>query len=248
MADQDPTDVDGHAAAGARQHAGRARLHRQRAAIRSFATTGSGRCTRCRQELLQAGTALRRLAAVPGGKRLLRRRRRRCAGRETRREPAQPYGRELRGSHAGRPVVSHPAPQGGRRRRRHGDDGHHRAKAGRTGSRRTRKAQLHVALDNMPGALVYTDGDLRIRRLQQPIQGDVHRPAGAAAARRALSRFPALPRSQTATTAKATSMRWSRSAWRACATPRARASRTTRPMAAGIAFCDGAWRAAARSR
>ena len=41
-----------------------------------------------------------------------------------------PSGNELRGSHAGRPVVSHSPPPGGRRWRGHGDDGYHGAKTG----------------------------------------------------------------------------------------------------------------------
>ena len=36
---------------------------------------------------------------------------------------------------------------------------------------------LHVALDNMPGALVYTDGELKHRRLQRPLRRDVSRAA-----------------------------------------------------------------------
>ena len=67
------------------------------------------------------------------------------------------------------------------------------------------EAQLHVALDNMPGALVYTDDDLRHRRLQRSLQGDVHRRR-----RRCCSPASRTPAScatwpRTATTARATS-------------------------------------------
>ena len=40
-----------------------------------------------------------------------------------------------------------------------------------------KEAELHVALDNMPGALVYTDEDLKIVVLQRPLQGDVSGPS-----------------------------------------------------------------------
>ena len=56
-----------------------------------------------------------------------------------------------------------------------------------------KEAQLHVALDNMPGALVYTDDHLNIVVLQRSLQGDVRGAAGAASTRPPVSRFPALP-------------------------------------------------------
>ena len=111
-----------------------------------------------------------------------------------------------------------------------------------------KEAQLHVALDNMPGALVYTDEQSQHRLLQRSLQGDVP-----GAARSCCS--PAVPIliscaiwPRTATTARATSTRWSPSASRACAIPRARASRTTRRTAGGTAFAAAARRQAARSR
>ena len=77
--------------------------------------------------------------------------------------------------------------------------------------------QLQLVLDNMPGALVYTDSESANRRLQRPLQGDVQGAAGVAAARQSLSPIFCGIWRKTATTARATSMRWSRSAWRACA-------------------------------
>ena len=40
-----------------------------------------------------------------------------------------------------------------------------------------KEAELHVALDNMPGGLVYTDEDSEDRLLQRPLQGDVSGPS-----------------------------------------------------------------------
>ena len=55
-----------------------------------------------------------------------------------------------------------------------------------------KEAELHVALDNMPGALAYTDDELEHRRLQRPLRRDV---SGAARAARSPGRpYPALLR------------------------------------------------------
>ena len=142
-------------------------------------------------ELAAARPALCRSAALPGRARLLRRGRRRCPGREARGEPAQSFGAELRGSHAGRPVVSHSAPPRGGRWRCHGDDGHHRPEAGRAGSvgkgsPAPCRARQHAGRARLHGCRSEN------RRLQQPLQGDVHRPAGAAATRPPLCRSAAL--------------------------------------------------------
>ena len=111
-----------------------------------------------------------------------------------------------------------------------------------------KEAQLHVALDNMPGALVYTDDDLNI-----VVCNDRFKEMYIVRRRSCCSPAATIPIScaiwpRTATTAKATSTRWSPGAWRACAIPPARASRTTRRTAAGIAFAAAARPAAARSR
>ena len=91
------------------------------------------------QDLLQPGRPypdfLRHLAE----QRLLRRRRRRGAGRDARGEPAQSDRQELRGPHAGRPVLRILPPQGGRRRHGDGDDRRHGAEAGRAGAGAARK-------------------------------------------------------------------------------------------------------------
>ena len=55
-----------------------------------------------------------------------------------------------------------------------------------------KEAELHVALDNMPGALVYTDEGLNIVVLQRRFLGDVSRAERAAQAGTALSRLSAL--------------------------------------------------------
>ncbi len=108
-----------------------------------------------------------------------------------------------------------------------------------------KEAQLHVALDNMPGALVYTDGELRIvvcnNRFKEMyiVPQELLQPGG----RIPISCAIWL---KTDTTARATSMLWSRSASRVCATRRGRASRITLPMAVGIGFCAAGWQVAAR--
>ena len=56
-----------------------------------------------------------------------------------------------------------------------------------------KEAQLLVALDNMPGALVYTDDRLEHRLLQRSIPGGVWSAGRIASAGPAIPRFPALP-------------------------------------------------------
>ena len=110
-----------------------------------------------------------------------------------------------------------------------------------------REAKLHVALDNMPGALAYTDDELRIVvcndrfREMYIVPPELLQPGRPYAD---LLRYLA----ENGYYGEVTSMPWSRGAWRACATLRGRASRTTRRTAAGIACCAGGWRQAARSR
>ena len=84
-----------------------------------------------------------------------------------------PIGQELRGPHAGRPVVSHSAAAGlaGGGTVTVMTDITEQKQAERNLAEK--EAQLHVALDNMPGALVYTDDDLNIVVLQRSLQGDV---------------------------------------------------------------------------
>ncbi len=80
-----------------------------------------------------------------------------------------------------------------------------------------KEAQLQVALDNMPGALAYTDDDARTSSSAtsaSPRCTRLRRNCWRRGGR--ILRFCATSPS-TATTATATSTRWSRSAWRACA-------------------------------
>ena len=109
----------------------------------------------------------------------------------------------------------------------------------------SKEAELHVALDNMPGALIYTDEDLNIVfcndrfREMYPVPAELLRTGGP------IRIFYATWR-RTATTARATLMTWWRGAWKACAIRPTRASRTRRPTAGTIAF--GGARCFGRSR
>ena len=93
-----------------------------------------------------------------------------------------------------------------------------------------KEAQLHVALDNMPGALAYTDDDLNIvfcnNRFTEmyPVPRELFEPGGR------IPIFCAIWPS-TATTARATSTRWSRAGSKACAIPSAIRSRIARRTA-----------------
>ena len=122
----------------ARQHAGRARLHRCGPEIRRLQRPLQGNVQRA-AGIAATRQAVSRLPALSRRARLLRTGRRRCACRQARRESAQPFGARLRGSHAGRPVVSRAAPPRRGRRRDHGDDGYHRPEARRRGVWRTSK-------------------------------------------------------------------------------------------------------------
>ena len=189
------------------------------------------------RELLQARPAVSRFPALSGRARLLRRRRRGRAGRQADREPAQPD--RPRASRTTRPTAAGTASCAAA------------SAAGGTVTVMTditeqkqaeqdladKEAQLQVALDNMPGALVYTDENLNIVVCNDRFKEMYIVPAGAAAAGPPVSRSSCAISPTTATTERATSRRWSPSASRACAILRARASRTTRRTAAGIAFC-----------
>lgn len=107
--------------------------------------------------------------------------------------------------------------------------------------------QLQIALDNMPGALVYTDDKLdivfcndRFRELY-PVPNELlltGRP------------YPAFLRylADNGYYGEGDPRRhWWHGGWRACATRQERVSRITRPMAGGCAFCGAACRQAARS-
>ena len=95
------------------------------------------------------------------------------------------------------------------------------------------EAQLRAALDNMPGAVVYTDEDLDIVVVQRALQGGVRGAARAAAPRRAVPELSAPPRRPRLLRQRRCGRpRW-RSASRACANPTGGASRTTLP--------DGRW-------
>ncbi len=215
----------------ARQHAGRARLHRRepqhRRLQRSLRRHVSGAA-----RAAAAGATVSRVPALSGRARLLRRRRRRGAGREARGKPAQSVGQDVRGPHPGRPRLRSLSPAGGAGRHGDGDHRHHRPQGAPRKRSAHKEAELHVALDNMPGALAYTDDELQHRRLQRSLRRDV--PGAAASCCSPDAPIPiscAIWRS-TATTAKATSTRWSRGGWRACAIRRARRSRTARRTAA----------------
>ena len=104
--------------------------------------------------------------------------------------------------------------------------------------------RLLVALDNMPGALVYTDKDLNIVvcnnrfREMYPVPEELLQPG------RPIPNFCAIWPS-TAITAKAIADAQVAPARGKPAQPDGRASRTTRPTVAGTACCAGGWRPAA---
>jgi PAS domain-containing protein len=102
----------------------------------------------------------------------------------------------------------------------------------------TKEAELHVALDNMPGALVYTDDDLNIVFCNDRFREMYLAPPRSSSSRDGHTRSSCAISPPTATTARATSTRWWRGGSRACGTPPEKASRITRPMVAGFAFSD----------
>ena len=110
-----------------------------------------------------------------------------------------------------------------------------------------KEAQLQVALDNMPGALVYTDENLNIVFCNDRFKEMYRVPEELLQPGRA---YPDFLRylAENGYYGEGDVEPWSPSAWRACAIPRARASRTTRRTAGGIAFSAVGRRAVARSR
>ncbi len=108
------------------------------------------------------------------------------------------------------------------------------------------EAVLHVALDNMPGALAYTDDafDIVVRNDRFAEMYPVPRRCSnlAGPIRRSSAIWPS-----TATTVMATSSRWSPRGSRACATLPGARSRTTRRMVASIESRAAVPPAAARS-
>ena len=110
-----------------------------------------------------------------------------------------------------------------------------------------KEAVLHAALDNMPGALVYTDADLDI------VICNPRSASGIRSRRNCASRASPIRRSfvisrKTAITETAMSRPTSRDASRACAIPPASRSRIVRPTGACTASRGGGRRTAAPSR
>ena len=104
----------------------------------------------------------------------------------------------------------------------------------------TRKeAQLHVALDNMPGALAYTDDELNIVFCNNTLHRNVSGAEGALHPGAALSRISCATSPSTATTARATSKRWSPAGSKACAIPWAIRWRIARRTAASTRSIAG---------
>ena len=97
-----------------------------------------------------------------------------------------------------------------------------------------KEAQLLVALENMPGALVYTDRGSSIvfcnERFREMYSAPQHCSSLVARTRSSCGFLP-----RTATTAKANSRASLRSAWRAYATRPAKASKTALRTAGGSA-------------
>ena len=89
-----------------------------------------------------------------------------------------------------------------------------------------KEAQLHVALDNMPGALVYTDADLNI-----VVCNDRFKVPGAPGAVQPGRPYPGFLRylAENGYYGEGDPKPRLPSGWRACATRRAGASRTTHP-------------------
>ena len=94
-----------------------------------------------------------------------------------------------------------------------------------------KEAELHVALDNMPGALAYTDEELNIVICNDRFAEMYPVPARVPAARTAIPRVPALSGGARLLRGQGMLTPWSPGEWRVCAIPRARRSRTIRRMA-----------------
>ena len=99
------------------------------------------------------------------------------------------------------------------------------------------EALLHVALDNMPGALVYTDEHLNIVFCNDQFRNMYSGTCRAAPAGQSLPCFPPLPCRQRLLRRWGSRRSCCVNAWRASATPRARVSRIAPPTVAGIASC-----------
>ena len=108
-------------------------------------------------------------------------------------------------------------------------------------------AQLHVALDNMPGALVYTDNDLDIVVCNNRFKEMYIVPEELLQPGRPYTDFLRYL-AENGYYGEGDAMPWSPSGWRVCAIPRGRASRITRRMAGGIAFSAARRQQVARSR
>ncbi len=83
------------------------------------------------------------------------------SGRRSGREFVPPNGRRVRRSRSRRQDLWRQSPASGAGRHRDRDHGYYEAQTRRR-ILALKEAQLHVSLDNMPGALVYTDADLNI--------------------------------------------------------------------------------------
>ena len=120
-------------------------------------------------------------------------------------------------------------------------------------------AQLHLVLDNMPGALVYTDRDLKVvicntrfKEMYKVPQELLQPGRPYADFLRYLAENGYYGESDVeAHVARRVESTWTLSSpgvWRACAILPGRASRITPRTAGGIAYSAAGWRAAARSR
>ena len=99
----------------------------------------------------------------------------------------------------------------------HGDDRHHRAEAGASRISRTRKRSSTSRSTTCRARSSTPTSELEHRRLQRPLQGDVHRFRRSCCSPAGLIPTSCATWPRTATTARATSRRWWRSASRACA-------------------------------
>ena len=99
----------------------------------------------------------------------------------------------------------------------------------------SKEAEFHLVLDNMPGALVHTDEELKIVFCNDRFKEMYPVPATCFGPANPIPSFCAISR-HTATTAKGTSMRSSRGVWKACVIPPAESSRTLRRTGDAIEF------------
>ena len=194
----------------ARQHARRARVHGRRAQHRRLQRPLRGDVSGAARSCCSPGGRIRRSCAISPSTattakatstRWSPRAWRACAIR-----PAQTF--EDR-TPDGRVYEVVPPP---RRHGRHGDGDHrhHRAEARRGEPARGRRPSCTSRSTTCPGALAYTDDDARHRRLQRPLRRHVPGAARAPAAGPAVPGDSCATSPSTATTATATSTRWSR--------------------------------------